>query len=623
MIEDNALSTNPLRCSVVVTTWKRPILLRATLQSLLKQSYPNHEVIVVCDGEDADVSAIAQEFQDETSIRWIFHPTNRGLPSARNSGAREAGGDVVLFLDDDVIADPQLIAAHMQYHQQAGPGRRLAVTSLAAEGRQTPVENYVSERLHDHWKTMLGYLAETLSAPGLDSIGEDIEKIICFGLNSSMRRDLFLSSGGFNEVFRASDEEAELGIRLYLAGFEFIFEPRTLLTHKNSKDLAGYFRRAWRASGALDVYRVFELGERSAQTRHLVSMYHGYLLDRFIARAAWHLSGPLLAVSRTIEGRANRSRSPFLFSIWARTVRSAEYWSNVRADGCTLAQLKGAAGNSRCALTLHSLSAPATDAESTYYLSPQRFQRMMRWFLVAGYKTASPAQWLKGELPRKHVLLTFDDGYDDLYDHLLPLVIKHRLTPVIFLVADRVGATSIWDQKFGLRSRRLLTLPQIREMQKYGVEFGSHTLTHPFLPDVSQEQLHCEVRESRRRLEDMLGVEVTTFAYPYGGVDRRVRAAVAEAGYKAAFTTLPGPNWWNDPLCQRRAEVNEHTSLLDFASYLRTGYGFTQSVSERLRSLERDLPTGVLRGAAAQLRTWGHYMRHDFGRRSADRRKSV
>lgn len=620
MTDAMAQSSSPLRCSVVVTTWKRPILLRATLQSLLNQSYAGYEVIVVCDGEDDEVIAISRGFREQTSIRWIFHPTNRGLPSARNTGAREAGGDVVLFLDDDVIADPELISAHMQYHQDAAPGRRLAVTSLAAEDRQTRLETYVSERLHDHWKTMLGYLAETLSAPGLDSIGEDVEKIICFGLNSSMRRDLFLSYGGFNELFRASDEEAELGIRLYLAGFEFIFEPRTLLTHKNSKDLAEYFRRAWRASGALDVYRVFDLGERSAQTRQLVSIYHGYLLDRLMARAVWHLSGPLLAASRAVERRANRSRSPFLFSIWARTVRGAEYWSNVKADGCTLAQLKRAAGKSRCALTLHSLSAPATPAESTYYLSPRRFQRMMRWFLAAGYKTATIAQWLKGELPRKRVLLTFDDGYDDLYDHLLPLVVKHHLTPVVFLVADRVGATSIWDQKFGLRTRKLLTLSQIREMQKHGVEFGSHTLTHPFLPDVSQEQLRSEVSDSKRRLEDMLGAEITTFAYPYGGVDRRVRAAVAEAGYKAAFTTLPGPNWWNDPLCQHRAEVNEHTSLLDFASYLRTGYAFTQSMSERLRSLERDLPTGALRVSAGKLRSFGHYLRHGFGRRTAQSR---
>lgn len=264
---------------------------------------------------------------------------------------------------------------------------------------------------------------------------------------------------------------------------------------------------------------------------------------------------------------------------------------------------------------LHSLCEPQAREEASYYLSPKRFRLMMRWLLSAGYKTASTSQWLKDGLSRNQVLLTFDDGYDDLYEHFLPLAIEDHLTAVIFLVADRIGGSNLFDQASGLRARNLLTWPQIREMQKHGIEFGSHTLTHPHLPDVSDEQLRREVSDSKRRLEDVLGVEVTSFAYPYGGVDRRVRAAVAEAGYQLAFTTLPGPNWWNDPLCQRRVDVNERTSMLDFASQLRTGYGFTQSISERLHSLERDLPTGALRRAAGALRSFGHYVRHDFARR--------
>src|SRR6185437_4248459 len=239
-----------------------------------------------------------------------------------------------------------------------------------------------------------------------------------------------------------------------------------------------------------------------------------------------------------------------------------------------------------------------------------RFKQMMRWFVTAGYKTATLSQWLEDNLPEKRILITFDDGYDDLYDRFLPLAIEHNLTAVIFLVSDHIGGSNIFDQKTGLRARNLLTWSQIHEMQKYGIEFGSHTLSHPYLPDVSDEQLRREVRDSKHRLEDALGAEVTSFAYPYGGVDRRVRSAVAEAGYKLAFTTLPGVNWWNDPLTQRRADVNENTSLLGFAFQLRTGYGFTQTFSERLRSLERDLPTSLLRATARTMRSFGHRAVH-------------
>lgn len=606
MTDQQTQSAQRLRCSVVVTTWKRPVLLADALRSLLDQTYADFEVIVVCDGEDADVRAIAREFEHESAIRWIFHEVNRGLPAARNTGAREADGDVVLFLDDDVVANRELVAAHMRYHQEAAPGHRLAVTSLANEERLGELSGYVNGRLHEQWKGMLNSFAATLSAKGPNSIGDDVEKILCFGLNCSIRRELFLSYGGFNEQFRATDEEMELGLRLYRAGFEFVFEPRRLLTHKNSKDLTQYFRNSWRASGGLDAHRVFELGQRNAQTQHLVSMYHGYWLNRMAAHAAWQLSWPLCVLSKWFEAQANRRRSPALFGAWARSARMGEYWSGAKAAGCTPEKLKSVAGDAKCALMLHSLSVPATGAEAKYYTSPRRFRRLMRWFLAAGYRTATTEQWLRDNLPRKRVLLTFDDGYDDLYDELLPFLVEHRLTAVIYLVADRIADSNVWDQKLGLRARKLLTWPQIREMRKYGVEFGSHTMTHPWLPSVSNEQLRREVIDSKHRLEDALDVEVTSFAYPCGGVDRRVRSVVAEAGYKSAFTIRPGLNWWNDPLCQTRAEVNDYTSVLDFAAQLRTGYGFTQAIAARLRAFERDLPTRTLRNLAGALHGMGH-----------------
>ncbi len=617
MTEAMAQSANPLRCSVVVTTWKRPVMLRDTLNSLLCQAYPAFEIIVVCDGEDADVRDISREYQREERIHWAFHAENRGLPAARNTGAREAVGDVLLFLDDDVIADSDLIATHMRYHQQAPPGHKLAVTSLADEDRRTQLSSYVDEYLHENWKRLLEFFRATLSAEGEQSVGEGIERIICFGLNSSIRRDLFLSHGGFNEYFRASDEEMELGLRLYLAGVEFVFEPRSLLIHRNSKDLAYYFRSSWRASGALHAYRVFDLGQKNAQTGSLVAMFHGYWMNRMVARMAWHLSGPLCSAAKWIEGRANQKHSRRLFSAWARSAQAGEYWGSAKGAGYTLAQLKATAGSSHCAIMMHTLSQPVSDREAAYYTSPGRFRRLMRWFLAAGYQTVTTDQWLRGNLSRKHVLLTFDDGYDDLYSELFPFLIEHGLTAVIYLVVDRIGGTNEWNQQLGLRARNLLTWSQIREMQKYGVEFGSHTLTHPWLPSLSYDQLCREVTDSKRRLEDALGVEITSFAYPSGGVDRRVRSVVAEAGYRLAFTIRPGRNWWNDPLCQRRAEVNEHTTVLDFAFQLRTGYGFTRTISERLKALERDLPTSTLRGFAGSLQRMGHKALHKSARETA------
>jgi peptidoglycan/xylan/chitin deacetylase (PgdA/CDA1 family) len=421
-----------------------------------------------------------------------------------------------------------------------------------------------------------------------------------------VRRNLLLENGGFNEYFRAAEEEMELGQRLHVLGFEFIFEPKARMLHKNTKVWSSYYRNGWRARGALDPYRVFELNQRTPQTQRLAAPCRGFLWERMTARLAWEFPTPFEHLSGMLERIANRTRIHSLFGAWARVARASSYWSEVRKSEHTIEELRQSAGREKTALMMHSICDPQTPAESSYYISPRRFHRFMERFRSAGYKTANLNQWHNDKVPAGHVLLTFDDGYDDLYTELFPFLAENRFTAVIFLVAGQIGGSNVWDQKTGLRARNLLTLSQIREMQKHGVEFGSHTLTHPYLPEVSDAELRHEVTESKKRLEDLLGVEVTSFAYPFGGVDRRVRSAVVTAGYLSAFTIVPGPNWWNDPYSQRRAEVNDYSSSLDFAWKLRTGLGFTASLGMRLSSLENELPTSFLRKAAARVHALGH-----------------
>ncbi|MGO8760264.1 MAG: polysaccharide deacetylase family protein [Terracidiphilus sp.] len=248
-------------------------------------------------------------------------------------------------------------------------------------------------------------------------------------------------------------------------------------------------------------------------------------------------------------------------------------WSSGKSDAGATMQPKAAAASRKRALMFHSISEPLSRQEAEYTIAPRRFRRLMRWFRASGYNTLTTAEWLAGAAPARRVLLTFDDAYDDLYRELLPLVIQHRYTPVVFVVVDCIGKTNLWDRQMGMPARNLLTLEQIREMQRQGVEFGSHSLTHPRLPGLSEGELRREVADSKLRLEDLLGTEVVSFAYPFGAVDARVRSAVAEAGYRLAFTADPGVNRANDPLLQRRAEVNNATGVADFLFKLRYGAG--------------------------------------------------
>lgn len=606
-------SLSPLHCSVIIPTWQRACTLRETLPAVLGQTYPSFDVHIVSDGHDPALSALAAEFSCNERFHWHAHPENRGQAAARNTGARAAEGELLLFLDDDTPPVPDWIALHAGRHrhvdaQNPGTSVPLVVTGKIDEQLPAKPACATDAGLQRGWEMTLERYAELLQKSGPDSVGDELETSIAFGLNCSIRRELFLRHGGYLEALRITDEDMELGLRLYLAGVETVFEPRAVVAHRGAKNLTAYLRRCWQASGVTDVHRVFQLGQHNAQTRRLISLFRGSLPQRMARRLLWLGGSPLHTLIDTLEGTANRTGSRLLASAWGRICPSAVYWRSVRSTGCTLGQLRQQAAPARCALMLHSLSAPQTRSESTYYLSPNRFRLLMNRFCASGYRTATTTQWIHDEVPRKHALLTFDDGYDDLYTELFPWLQQHNFTALVFLVANHIGGSNLWDQKRGLRPRQLLTLAQIREMQRHGIEFGSHTLTHPWLPGISYAELHRETGDSRRRLEDLLGVEVTSFAYPYGGVDRRVRAAVARAGYKLAFTTLPGVNCWNDPLCQNRADIHDGTRLFELHFHLRYGRGFRQSGAALLRAVEQQAPTAILRGLAANLRRWGNHM---------------
>jgi peptidoglycan/xylan/chitin deacetylase (PgdA/CDA1 family)/glycosyltransferase involved in cell wall biosynthesis len=611
MSSEDSDPTSPLRCSVVIPTWKRTGTLRATLTAVLSQSYPSFEVHIVSDGEDPALRALAIEFSSEERLHWHVHATNRGQAAARNTGARAAEGDLLLFLDDDTPPAPDWIALHARHHrlvEATNPNVYLpiAVTGKIDEQPASKPARVTDAALQRNWEHTLERYAQLLQQSGPDSIGDEFDNRVAFGLNCSIPRALFLRHGGYLEQLRVTDEDMELGLRLYLTGVETVFEPAAIVTHRSTKDLTAYFRRCWQVSGATDVHRVFQLGQHNAQTRRLISITHGALPLRLLRCLFWFGGSALRSVVDILEGTANRTGSRLLTRAWGRNCPSTLYWQSVRSTGCTLRQLREQAAPAKCALMLHSLCAPETPQEATYYLSPKRFRLLMGRFCASGYRTVTTAQWMRDEVLPKHTLLTFDDGYDDLYTELLPWLQKYKFTALVFLVANHIGGTNQWDQKRGLRARNLLTLAQIHEMQRCGVEFGSHTLTHPSLPSLSNDDLHREVSDSRRKLEDMLGVEITSFAYPYGGVDRRVRAAVARAGYRLAFTTLAGVNRWNDPLCQNRADIHDLTTPFELLLHLRYGRGYRQGVAAVLRAVEQQAPTATLRGLAANLRRWGH-----------------
>jgi peptidoglycan/xylan/chitin deacetylase (PgdA/CDA1 family) len=230
-------------------------------------------------------------------------------------------------------------------------------------------------------------------------------------------------------------------------------------------------------------------------------------------------------------------------------------------------------------------------------------QNIERW----GYMPVAPDDLARGDVPRRGVVLTFDDGYEDFYFHAFPVLADLGHTATVYIVAGHICGTNAWDEKAGFRSRKLLTRDQIVEMHRHGIIIGSHSLTHARLTDLGASQLRKEVSESKAILEDLLGDEITTFAYPSGAVNERVRNAVAEAGYRTAFTTSDGVNDWTDLLMLNRTSVGEMHSMQEIHLKLRTGRGIAshrrQIAIGAAKRLIGVLPSGLGRKLANSLRT--------------------
>jgi len=187
-------------------------------------------------------------------------------------------------------------------------------------------------------------------------------------------------------------------------------------------------------------------------------------------------------------------------------------------------------------LNYHSVS-PVAHTE-TPTISPEVFSRQMEYIHKKGYKVISLDEYIKqrktGRDFKNEVVITFDDGYEDNYTYALPLLKRYHFPATIFLIVKDIDKA------------RFLKLSQIKEMAKGNIGFGSHTLTHSYLPAViAEDELKKQIFDSKKLLEKKLGKPVDYFCYPLGGFTEDIKKLVESAGYRAAFTTNKGPGKLN------------------------------------------------------------------------------
>jgi len=178
-----------------------------------------------------------------------------------------------------------------------------------------------------------------------------------------------------------------------------------------------------------------------------------------------------------------------------------------------------------------------------FYVLASEFAGQMRMLKRAGYSpitfgALAAARAGTGTLPPKPVLLTFDDGYANLFINVHPLLQELGFVYTVFLVSEKVGKTNDWVSRDGYDPTPLLTWAEIEEMQSGGgVEFEAHTATHPHLADIPAAEARREMADSKDALEQRLHKPMTTLCYPYGSFNEGVMDMAGEVGYTQAVTT--------------------------------------------------------------------------------------
>jgi peptidoglycan/xylan/chitin deacetylase (PgdA/CDA1 family) len=200
----------------------------------------------------------------------------------------------------------------------------------------------------------------------------------------------------------------------------------------------------------------------------------------------------------------------------------------------------------------------------TLSISPDKFDAQMKYLRDNGYSSISfdtlyAALRNQASLPNKPVVLTFDDGYIDFYYNAYGILRTYGMSATVFVITGLVGQPAY------------LTWPQIQEMQGSGlIHFGAHTVHHYNLPSVSPDTAFNEIQESKKVLQDHLGVPINFMAYPNGATNSQIVSLVQKAGYVGAAGTWPNTIQsesyaYNIP----RIRISGSISIENFASLLK------------------------------------------------------
>ncbi len=240
-------------------------------------------------------------------------------------------------------------------------------------------------------------------------------------------------------------------------------------------------------------------------------------------------------------------------------------------------------------LTFHAVD----DTAAVISFSPKLFRRGLERLSQEGYRTitlmeATECIMRKEPFPDRSFVITFDDGYESVYSKALPVLRDLDFSATVFLTTGMNPTTRSDERLPSLERRLMLSWREIQEMQKYAIEFGAHTLTHPDLTKLSRQQIEFEISDSKKRIEDATGTQVSSFAYPFGRFDERSREIAQQYFACACSDRLGIAKAQSDRFALERVDAYYLRSEKVFdllPTKFFSGYILSRSLPRRLRRL--------------------------------------
>ncbi len=543
------MSAATIQLSILIATHNRRERLQRCLEALAAQSQDpaTFEVLIADDGSSDGSAEMVEGLEMPYALR-VLRLEKGGKSAALNAAIAADPAPVCLFIDDDVIASPELVAGHLAAHREDPKALGIApLTQPPATSRDWFPHAHAAA-----WNERYAELA-----------GRQLDWTECYGGNFSAPLAALRDVGGFATDIEAI-EDIELGYRLCAAGCVPRYLPAAGAVHEDEKPRGKLLAEVER-------YGAFcaEFAERRPDTRPQLL---GWFLDPtprdvLLRRALLALRVPpgLLASLGTPIPGAGRKQ------VWFGVVNRYVFWRGVRSGMSRKRWQQTTRGVP--VLMYHAFS--QGEEGDRYVISRRRFARQLRLLRALRYRVLGFEELARllraGEPPPpRSVVLTIDDGYADNLEIALPLLKRYRAPATLFLVSQRIGGRNDWTTEGAVANRPLLGAEEVERIRGKWVAIGAHTRTHPPLTEIEAERLDGEIAGSGEDLATQLGEPVQTFAYPYGKFDPMVVATTT--AYTGACTvesrlTRLGDN----PLEIPRLEIRGSDTLRTFLRKLWLG----------------------------------------------------